>query len=269
MSYNWIDTKDFTMNSCLLMDRWLIRMITTEYRHCNGYAENLSIVLANKPTIAWYFMHKCPEVEGVVRELIINAPKNLNEEQIRSAEEFVLDVLDTCIVYVHPEIMNKNCNYINNWNPERLYELADFTDKIVLDVGSGTGRLAFAAATKAKRVYASEPVDELREFLRDKIKRENISNVKVLDGMVDNLPYEDNTFDIVMSGHVVGDDYDSEIAELTRVVKNGGYILDCMGEDDRIREKPDDEMLKRGFEYFYYKSSLGGDIFRYRKKVKK
>lgn len=102
--------------------------------------------------------------------------------------------------------------------------MADFENKIVLDVGSGTGRLAFAAAKKVRRVYASEPVDRLREFMRDKIREEDIQNMIVVDGTIENIPYEDNTFDIVMSGHVVGDDYDRELAELTRVVKNGGYI---------------------------------------------
>ena len=38
---------------------------------------------------------------------------------------------------------------------DRLLSMADFTDKIVLDVGRGTGRLAFAATSKAKMVYAS------------------------------------------------------------------------------------------------------------------
>lgn len=147
-----------------------------------------------------------------------------------------------------------------------MFELADFTDKVVLDIGSGTGRLAFAAAEKAKRVYASEPIDMLREYLRDKIKGENIKNVVVLDGTVEQIPYEDNTFDIVMSGHVVGDDYDSEIAELSRVVKNGGYIIDCIGEDNRKR-KPDEELLRRGFEAFYHVSKSGGDIYRYRKLI--
>lgn len=49
---------------------------------------------------------------------------------------------------------------------------------------------------------------------------EEIRNVTVLDGMCDWLPYEDDTFDIVMSGYVVGDDYDRELAELERVVKS-------------------------------------------------
>ncbi|MDR0287781.1 MAG: class I SAM-dependent methyltransferase [Clostridiales bacterium] len=56
-----------------------------------------------------------------------------------------------------------------------------------------------------------------------------IKNVRVLDGLVTELPFPDNTFDIVMSGHVVGDDWDNEIAEIIRVCKPGGWLVDCRG----------------------------------------
>ena len=69
-----------------------------------------------------------------------------------------------------------------------------------------------------------------------------------------------------MSGHVIGDNYDREIEELTRVVKNGGLIIDCIGEDNRKR-RLNDEFLKRGFEAFYHVSKSGGDIYTYRKMV--
>jgi hypothetical protein len=72
-------------------------------------------------------------------------------------------------------------------------------------------------------------------------------------------------FDIAISDYAVGDDHEIEITEFTRVVRNGGYIIDCPGDDDFKRKGPDSELLKRGFEYFYHKSSLGGDIYRYRK----
>lgn len=75
----------------------------------------------------------------------------------------------------------------------------------MLDVGAGSGRLTFAAAEKAAFVYASEPVGTLREFMRDKIAEEGIRNVRVLDGFADSLPFPDDTFDVVMSGHVVGE----------------------------------------------------------------
>ncbi|MEG0308774.1 MAG: class I SAM-dependent methyltransferase [Clostridium sp.] len=266
MTYNWIKPEEFSFNSFLLMDRWIIRMIFEHYLGSDEFAQNLGIALQYNPTVKWYFLHKCPEITHFIEKLTIGVPKDLLQDHVRKAEVFIISALETSIVYVYPEMMNKNCDYIYDWDKNLLFELADFTDKVVLDIGSGTGRLAFAAAEKAKRVYASEPVDSLREYLRDKIKGENINNVIVLDGTIEQIPYEDNTFDIVMSGHVVGDDYDRELAELTRVVKNGGYILDCIGEDNRKRT-PDEELIKRGFESFYHVSKSGGDIYRYRKLV--
>jgi SAM-dependent methyltransferase len=263
--FNWINSREISFNSFLLMDRWLIKMIL-DNQHVE-FCTNMGIALTNNPAVAWYFVNLCPECEKFVNQLLSKAPKGLSSEQIRLAEEYVIDYTDTSIVYVWPEIMNSNCPYIREWDSERLLSMIDFTDKVVLDVGSGTGRLAFAAATKAKIVYASEPVDRLREFIRDKIKRETITNMVVIDGTIETIPYPDNTFDIVMSAHVVGDDYESEISELTRVTKPNGYIIDCMGEDDRKRANPDQEMLKAGFEYSYYRSKTDGDVYRYIKQI--
>ena len=266
MAFHWIDPEDYSFNCILLMDRYLIRQLCKKEGYQEEYLRNLGIALAYNPAVAWYCREKAPEIAEDVEQLVKNAPKDCDEEQVRSAECFVLDYQDWAVIYMYPERMNRRCPYICDWNPERLLELADFTDKVVLDVGAGSGRLAFAAARKAKSVYASEPVDRLREFMRDKIRKEGIQNVTVLDGTCDWLPYEDNSFDIVMSGHVVGDDYEKELGELTRVVKNGGWILDCPGEDDR-QASLKQELLERGFEYFYYKSRNGGDVYRYRKQI--
>lgn len=266
MFYNWIKPEEFSFNSFLLVDRWIIRMMCNNYIGYDEFDVNLGIALAYNPAVKWYFIHKCPESKPFIEKLTVGVSKKLSQEDVRKAEVFVIREMETSIVYVYPETMNKNCDYIYDWDKKYLFELADFTDKVILDIGSGTGRLAFAAAEKAKRVYASEPTDMLREYLRDKIKRENIKNVVVLDGTVEQIPYEDNTFDIVMSGHVVGDDYNREIEELTRVVKNSGLIIDCIGDDNRKR-KPNEELLKRGFEAFYHVSKSGGDIYTYRKMV--
>jgi len=268
MGYNWINSSEISFNCILLMDRWLIRAICTFDIANDEYRKNLGIALAANPVVAWYCKEKAPEMSSIVDELILSAPSNKSADEIRTAECFALDHHDWAVVYVYPEIMNKNCAYIYNWDKIRLFELADFNGKLVLDVGAGTGRLTFAAAEKARHIYACEPVDRLREFMRDKIKREGIKNVTVLDGSVICLPFEDNTFDIVMSGHVVGDDFEIEMDELERVAKNGGWVIDCIGENNG-KDKPRDEILKRGYEYLYYVSKTGGDIYRYRKQILK
>ena len=201
--------------------------------------------------------------------LVRKTPAGLTAGEVRGAEIGFMDLIDTFIVYLYPEVMNENCPYISDWDPERLLSITDFADKVVLDVGSGTGRLAFAAATVARKVYASELADRLREYMRDKIEREGIGNVVVLDGTIEAIPFEDDTFDIAMSAHVVGLDYEKEIASLTRVVKNGGYIIDCMGEDDRKHPKSKEELLRMGFDYDHYVSKSGGDVYRYWKRVRK
>lgn len=267
MSVNWINVEEYSFNSFLMMERFQLRMLLRWAQQDGVLAGQLRTALGANPAVRWYFLHKCPECREIVESLGENSQMAADEEEIRAAELYVLSYVGDFVTYTTPEVMDEKCDFIYAWDKERLFELADFSGKRVLDVGSGSGRLAFAAAERASEVYASEPVDSLREYLRDKIKREGIRNVRVVDGMADSLPYPDDTFDIVMSGHVVGDDYEGELAEIFRVVKSGGWVLDCPGEEGRQFE-PDRELLRRGFEEFYYKSdSLGGDVYRYRKRI--
>lgn len=270
MSFNWINAEDYSMDTLLLFDRWVIRYIMNENKwydnETRSYKTDMARALTRYPYVKEFCVKKAPECECFVKEINAVDVSGLSKSEAREAETAVLSALETFVVYAYPSVMEK-VNYIRCWNPQRLYELADLEGKLVLDVGAGTGRLAFAAAKRARRVYASEPCDMLREYMRDKIKANGIGNVKVLDGEVLNLPFEDSTFDIVMSGHVVGDFYDEEIAEITRVTKNGGLIVCCNGDDEFRREAPNKELIDRGFEFFCYESSAGGITYNYTKKV--
>jgi hypothetical protein len=272
MSFNWINAEGFSINSILLMDRWILQQLaglgdSPMFETDENYRKLLGIALAYNPTIYWYFINKSPESAERVNRLVEIAPKNLSHDEVRKSEIKLLDMIDSFIVYLYPEVMNANCPYIRDWDSERLLSIVDFTDKVVLDVGSGTGRLAFAAATKAKKVYASEPVDRMREYMRDKIQKEKVSNVVVLDGIIEAIPFEANTFDIAMCGYVLGLDIKQEIANLERVTKNGGYIINCMGDDARKNDKPNEQLLNEGFKHSHYISKMGGDVYRYWKKV--
>jgi 2-polyprenyl-3-methyl-5-hydroxy-6-metoxy-1,4-benzoquinol methylase len=273
MPFNWINSNEYSINSLLLMDRWMLRQLlglgdSQNFEHNSEYRKAFGIVLKYNPVISWYVSNKCPEASARVKAVIDEVSVDLSADEVRNAEILFIDEIDTMIVYLYPDDMNKLCPYIRDWDSEKLLSLVDFTDKVILDVGSGTGRLAFAAAAKAKKVYASEPADRLREFMRDKILAEKITNVVVLDGTVECIPFEDNTFDIVTSGYVLGVDYGQEIANMERVCKNGGYVIVCEGESDtkwHVREP----LISLGFEHSHYLSKAGGDCYRYWKKVAK
>jgi ubiquinone/menaquinone biosynthesis C-methylase UbiE len=261
MSYGWIDATKFSFNTFLLFDRYIVRSIA---RNKNPeFNPKLAIALSGNPAVFWYLVNKCPECAEHFRRLLETAPVNCSPEEIRDCEVFVLNELDWAVVYVYPELMEE-LRYIKDWDKQRLLSITDFTGKTVLDIGAGTGRLAFAAAPLAKYVYASEPVDKLREYMREKLQRLNLRNVYVIDGTVESIPFPDESFDIVMSGHVFGDNYKAEWLEMNRVTKHRGWVIDCQG-DDRYKhpEGPKKEMLQLGFEYAHHVSKTGGDIYRY------
>lgn len=267
MAYNWIDANNYNMNCFLLFERWIFQYILSGEEKLD-YVKDMAKALYKYSYVKDFIRIKAPECSKFLDQIEKIDCSIYSSQELREAETKILQQHETFVVYAYPEVMNQ-VNYIRNWSPENLYRLLDLTDKIVLDVGAGTGRLTFAASKVAKRVYASEPCDRLREYLREYIKREQITNVKVLDGFVLSLPFEDNTFDVVLSGHVIGDNYDGEIAEMTRVLKDGGFIVACNGDDEFKRLAPNEELVKREFEWFRHESIEGGIIYDYRKQVKK
>ena len=236
MALGWINPEDYSFNSFLLLERFQIRLLMnlisqrtdrTEWRSSMGVALNAN------PVVKAYFVVRCPECAVLINEITDGEPTSVDSVDVRRAEIYCLASMEDFTIYTTPERMAEQCDFIRGWDKARLFDLADFAGKVVLDVGAGSGRLTFAAAEKAAWVYASEPVGILREFMREKCVLENIENVRVLDGFITELPFPDDTFDVVMSGHVLGDDWDREVAELARVCKNGGWLLNCPGDSER------------------------------------
>ena len=262
----WINLEDYHFDCMLRMERFQIRLMLENLDRKT--ADAMGVALKANPKVAWLFEHKCPEKAEMMKGLLARAPGNLPPDEIRTAELTVLGAFEDFVIYTTPEAMGEKCDFIYGWDKERLFELCSLEGKTVLDVGSGTGRLAFAAAEKAAFVVASEPVDALREFMRDEIARKGIGNMRVCDGLCDCLPFPENSFDVVMSGHVVGDRFRDEVDELTRTAKNGGWLLDVPGDQHRETGR-NEQLLADGWEELPYTGTFGRTTYRYRKQVRK
>jgi Methyltransferase domain len=214
MAQGWIDATKFSFNTLLLFDRWIIRNIAKKNPE---FHKKLAIALSGNPAVFWYFINKCPECAQYYQRLLGTAPSNSTHEDIRNSEVFVLNELDSYVVYVYPELMEE-LSYIKDWEKQQRFD---------------------------------------------------IKNVYVIDGTIESIPFPDESFDIVMSGHVFGENYEKEWQSMSPVTKCGGWVIDCPGGDNQKRPNgPSKEMLQLGFEYAHYVSKTGGDVYRYWKQKK-
>ena len=95
----------------------------------------------------------------------------------------------------------------------------------LLDVACGTGVVAITAARIGARVTALDLTPELLERARENARLANLV-VDWHEGDVEQLPFDDGAFDVVVSqfGHMFAPRPDVAVAEMLRVLKPGGTI---------------------------------------------
>jgi SAM-dependent methyltransferase len=109
---------------------------------------------------------------------------------------------------------------------ELLAEAADLKPgQKVLDVASGNGNASLAAARRFSEVTGIDYVPMLLDEARKRAEAEGLT-IDLLEGDAEQLPFEDASFDVVLStlGVMFAPDQEKAAGELLRVVKPGGTI---------------------------------------------
>ena len=121
--------------------------------------------------------------------------------------------------------MNKEHTPVALWG---LKHLDIKSDDIVLDVGCGGGININRMAKSAKKVYGVDYSKESVKVSKD-VNRQEIydGKVEVLQGDVQSLPFEDESFDIVTAFETVyfWPNIEKCFGEVKRVLKPGGIFL--------------------------------------------
>jgi SAM-dependent methyltransferase len=109
---------------------------------------------------------------------------------------------------------------------EQLAEAADLKPgQKVLDVASGNGNAALAAARRFSDVTGIDYVPTLLDEARNRAEAEGLT-IDFQEGDAEDLPFEDASFDAVLStlGVMFAPDQQKAAGELLRVVRPGGTI---------------------------------------------
>lgn len=96
-----------------------------------------------------------------------------------------------------------------------------------LDIATGTGEFGRALAPHVAKVIGLDAKDAMLEQGKQFIEQAGIENMRFQKGIVQELPFEDETFDIVSSRYAFHHFADPKpvISEMTRVCKTGGHVI--------------------------------------------
>jgi SAM-dependent methyltransferase len=142
---------------------------------------------------------------------------------------------------------------IDNLTPERHWS--------VLDAAAGTGILSRALAPHVRRVCALEIAEGMIASGTQGLERSGIGNVLFVRGSASEMPFAEDTFDLVTSRFAVHhfEAPQTEVNEMVRVCREGGRvaIIDlvspdepglaaCYNELERLRDPSHTRALTRG-----------------------
>ncbi len=110
---------------------------------------------------------------------------------------------------------------------ELLIESLDLhSTERVLDVATGSGNAAMAAARRGCSVVGVDYVPALLDRARRRVEAEGLNDVTFADGDAEELPFDDGEFDVTASvfGAMFAPDQERTAAEMARVTRPGGRI---------------------------------------------
>lgn len=129
--------------------------------------------------------------------------------------------------------------------PNKIYEclVPQIKNKIVLDLGCGTGKFMQKFYDKATKYYGLDLSDQQLNIAKRKV---DSNSVEFICCSAENIPLPDNSVDIIIATWVLGtilelDRRNKVLAEMRRVLKDNGSIYlvenDTGGEFEKIRNR--------------------------------
>ena len=132
------------------------------------------------------------------------------------------------------------------------------SDKMILEAGCGTGRFCIKIAedNPSSTVVGLDISKNAIKLAREGARIRGLKNVKFVQGHIFNMPFPDNTFDVVFSEGVVEHfhDFKDAVQEKIRVTKIGGKIITAVPNWYCFPHTIYKKIVGKNYEYGYEKS---------------
>ena len=113
----------------------------------------------------------------------------------------------------------------------KLLQYIDYKTNIkALDIGSGTGFPLLEIAMRLginSKVYGIDPWSEALDRIRFKAVQYGLENIELIDGKAENMPFDNNTFDLITSNNGINNvqDLNKVLDECYRVANMNAQLL--------------------------------------------
>lgn len=106
-------------------------------------------------------------------------------------------------------------------------ERVNLEDSSVLEVGCGTGRFLPFMAEKGCNITGIDISEEMLKVARRRVDQSEHKKITLLQNDADEIPFRDNSFDIIYSILVINliPDFKTAFREINRVIKPGGLFI--------------------------------------------
>lgn len=112
-------------------------------------------------------------------------------------------------------------------NPDSILDRIGLNREMVLaDLGCGTGFFTIPASLRVKKVYALDVQQEMLDILKDKIKKQKLTNIEAILSGESSIPLPDGSVDVLLMVNVFHEleDRSAILEEGKRVLSNRGKL---------------------------------------------
>jgi demethylmenaquinone methyltransferase/2-methoxy-6-polyprenyl-1,4-benzoquinol methylase len=146
----------------------------------------------------------------------------------KSEESYIKNIFES--ISKDYDLMNDliTFKYHSKWKKEIAMIAKEDNPKVILDVATGTGDIAInLSKLKDSQIIGVDISEKMLDVAGDKIRKMNITNIKLELSKAEKLKYKNNFFDLISIGYGVRnfEDLINGLKESYRVLKKNGKLI--------------------------------------------